>query len=117
MARLLADEDFHRRAGNELIALGHDVLAAQTAGLRGLSDLDLLMWATMQGRAILTHNRRHFIRLHAMAQPRGGIIACTRNDADPAGLAGRVHVAIAGRTSLANQLIRVNRPAKPSPAP
>jgi len=113
MARLLADEDFHRRAADELIALGHDVLTAQAAGLSGLQDPDVLAFATVNGRAVLTHNRRHFIRLHTTAQPHAGIIVCSRDDTDPIGLAGRVHAAIGGLATLANVLIRVNRPATP----
>src|SRR5438105_2010381 len=117
MARLLADEDFHRRATDELIARGHDVLTAQTAGLRGVHDPDVLVFATAHGRAVLTHNRRHFIRLHSIAQPHAGVVACTRDDADPVALASRVDAAIARLASLTNMLIRVNRPATPPANP
>src|SRR5215204_4518057 len=99
MAHLLADEDFHRRATDTLVALGHDVPTAQAAGLRGVPDPGVLAFGTADGRAVLTHNRRHFIRLHAVAQPHAGIVVCTRDDADPVGLAGRAHRAIAGLPS------------------
>ncbi|HEX4589912.1 MAG TPA: DUF5615 family PIN-like protein [Gemmataceae bacterium] len=111
MARLLADEDFHGRATDELIVLGHDVLTVQTAGVRGIQDADLLAFATALGRSVLTHNRRHFIRLHAIAQPHAGIVVCTRDDANPVALAGRIDSSIARLGTLANVLVRVNRPA------
>jgi hypothetical protein len=114
MAQLLADEDFHSHATSTLIALGHDVLTAQAAGIGGIPDPGVLAFAVSQGRAVLTHNRRHFIRLHKITQPHAGIVVCTRDDADPVGLAGRVDREITSHASLANLLIRVNRPSRPA---
>ena len=94
MARLFADEDYHNRVTAELVALGHEVISVQSTGLRGINDPAVLAIATAQGRAVLTHNRRHFIRLHRIAQPHSGIVVCTRDDADPAALARRVHAAL-----------------------
>jgi hypothetical protein len=119
MARLFADEDFHQRVAEELVRLGHDVLTCPAAGLagRGVDDARILAFATAQGRAVLTHNRRHFIRLHATSQPHAGIIVCTRDDANPVALAGRVHAAIIGVPALNDLLVRVQRPAAPPPTP
>ena len=62
-----------------LRALGHDVLTTQEAGNAGqtIPDHDVLDFATRDGRAVLTLNRRDFIRLHkrGMASaPSGSIV-------------------------------------------
>jgi hypothetical protein len=112
MANLYADEDFSHRAVVELRSLGHDVLTIQEAGQgsQGVTDIQVLAYAIALGRAVLTHNRRHFIRLHTTSRPHRGIVVCTRDDADPIALAGRIHQALAGCTTLDDQLVRVNRP-------
>src|SRR5436305_151056 len=115
MARLFADEDFHQGVVEELVRIGHDVLTTRDAGLagQGTDDAQILATATAQGRAVLTHNRRHFIRLHGTQQPHAGIVVCTRDDADPVALAGRAAAALAAVPDLTNQLLRVQRPARP----
>jgi hypothetical protein len=114
MARLYADENYDSRVVEELRKLGHDVLTANEAGQarQGFSDAQVLAFAISQTRAVLTFNRRHFIRLHRQVQPHYGIIVCT-DDRDWIALAARVHQAIGALPSLENQLIRINRPAKP----
>jgi hypothetical protein len=114
MARLYADENYDYRVVEELRKLGHDMLTANDAGQarQGLSDAQVLAFAISQTRAVITFNRRHFIRLHRQVQPHCGIIVCT-DDRDWIALAARVHLAIIALPSLDNQLIRVNRPAKP----
>jgi hypothetical protein len=32
------------------------------------------------GRAVLTFNRRHLVRLHLFGAPHAGVISCTRDD-------------------------------------
>jgi predicted nuclease of predicted toxin-antitoxin system len=112
MARLYADEDFDYRVVEELRRLGHDVLTVQEDGHASADDSHVLAFATAHGRAILTHNRRDFIRLHRRTQPHSGIVICTR-DNDFAALAARVHQAVSVSAPLDNQLIRVYRPATP----
>ncbi len=68
----------------------------------------MLVFATGENRAVLTLNRRHFMRLHREDSNHGGIVAC-KFDPDFSGQAERIHKAIAGITSLSGQLIRVNR--------
>jgi predicted nuclease of predicted toxin-antitoxin system len=111
MARLYADEDFDRRVVEALRRLGHDVLTVQEAGQanRAVSDAAILVSATTAGRVLVTHNRRHFIRLHREGQPHSGILVCTR-DPDPNALAARIHQALTGSPVLDNQLIRIYRP-------
>lgn|SRR5262249_22786306 len=114
MARLFADEDVPQAAVDHLRALGHDVLTADDAVRKGAADADNLAFAAADGRAVVTHNRRHFLRLHRLDDDHAGIIICTRDDADPVGLAGRIHAAVTAAGILNRRLLRVNRP-NPSP--
>jgi len=108
VAALYADENFTYAVVERLRLLGHDVLTVQEAGQQGGLDVDVLAFATAAGRAVLTFNRRHFVRLHARVSPHKGIIVCTNDDADA--LASRIHRAIAAFTVLDNHLLRIDRP-------
>src|SRR5690349_1843413 len=112
MARLYANENFPFPVVEALRRLGHDVLTIQDTGRAGeaASDPEVLRFATDDGRALVTLNRRHFIALHAQSTEHAGIIVCTV-DSDFDGQAGRIHAAIQAVASLPGQLIRVNRPA------
>ena len=114
MARLYADENFDRAVVMELRRLGHDVLTAQEAGQanQGIADRDQFTFAIGQGRAVLTFNRRHFIRLHGQMQPHHGLLVCT-DDLDKVALAERIHRALISDPVLDNQLLRINRPSPP----
>lgn len=111
MTDLFADENFSLRMVRALRGLGHDVRTTPEAGLanQGIDDPDILDAATAEGRAVLTDNRRDFIRLHMQRPDHGGIVVCTY-DPDPERLAQRIHTAIADLDSLDGLLIRVNRP-------
>ncbi|WP_461785404.1 DUF5615 family PIN-like protein [Prosthecobacter sp.] len=114
MAAIYANENFPRRVVNELRVLGHDVLTSQEAGRANqmVPDDEVLQFATQQQRAVLTLNRLDFFRLHrAKGGQHAGIIACTRDDENPAAFAHRIHTALIAMPSLAGQLIRVVRPA------
>jgi len=114
MARLYADEGFPKPVVEELRRLGHDVVTAQEAGKASqkIPDADVLAFAISQNRAVLTRNRRHFIRLHSQTRSHSGIIVCTE-DEDFLGQASRIDQAIAGLANLDNQLVRVYRPHQP----
>ena len=92
MARLYADEDFPLPVTQELRRLGHDVRTVQEAGRagQGIGDADVLADATADQRAVLTHNHSDFRRLHQQGQSHEGIISCTQDPRDQAGLARRV---------------------------
>jgi hypothetical protein len=80
MAALYSNENYPLGIVEQLRALGHDIVSAQEAGNAGraVSDEEVLNFATAQGRAVITHNRRHFFRLdHQSAGQHAGIIACT----------------------------------------
>ena len=111
MSRLYTNENFPMPVVEELRRLGHDVLTIQETGKAGqsLPDEEVIVFASADNRAVLTLNRKHFIRLHNAVPGHGGIIVCTF-DPDFLGQARRIHSAIAPKIKLSGQLIRVNRP-------
>jgi len=111
MARLYSNENFPLQVVELLRQLGHDVLTIQETGRanQSLSDEGVLKFATSDSRAVVTLNRRHFIRLHQSGIEHGGVIACTF-DSDFARQARRIHEAVVGLASLQGQLLKVNRP-------
>jgi len=113
MASFYANENFPRRTVEALRALGHDVLTTQEAGNAGqaIPDHEVLAFATRSGRAVLTLNRRDFIRLHKHGIAHAGIVVCTE-DTDTTDQATRVHDSVTILPALAGQLVRVNRPWK-----
>ena len=110
MARLYADENFPLPVVEELRRLGHDVVTSWEAGNAdcALPDEAVLAFATAEQRALLTLNRKHFIRLHHAQPVHAGILVCTF-DPDFVGQAERIHGALAERSDLAGQLVRINR--------
>ena len=109
MARLYANENFPLPAVEALRRLGHELRTTAEAGIV-LSDHAVLTQAAAQGRAVLTFNRRHFIRLHGESPQHAGIIICTF-DTDFAALASRINAALHATPALESQLSRVNRPS------
>jgi hypothetical protein len=107
--QLYADEDFDFGVVQELRRLGHDVLTAQEDGSRATPDADILARAHALNRAVLTHNRRHFARLHRRGAAHSGILSATQDPGNDAVLAARIDTALAGMT-LGHWHIRVNRP-------
>jgi hypothetical protein len=114
MARLYANENFPLPVVEELRKQGHDVLTTLDAGRAGqaIGDEEVLSLARTEGRALLTLNRKHFVRLHGLSPEHSGIVVCTF-DPDFVGQATRIHGAVSGYRSLSGQLVRVNRPAQP----
>ena len=110
MARIYADENFPLPAVVELRRLGHDVLTTMESGHsdRAMPDAQVLDFAISENRAILTLNRRHFIRLHSERPRHNGIIVCSF-DIDFISLARRIHSEISQHPSLNGRLLRVNR--------
>lgn len=111
MARLLADENFPLPVTQELRRLGDDVVTLDQLGKagQGLRDEQVLSLAIESERAVLTLNRRHFIRLHEERPDHAGIIVCSL-DVDFVGQAGRISEALGSHSSTRGVLIRVNRP-------
>jgi hypothetical protein len=112
MSRHLADEDFPLPTVQELRRLGHDVVTVQERGKgnQQLPDKEVLYLAIAENRAVLTLNRKHFVRLHQAFPEHTGIIACTL-DLDYVGQANRIDHAIKAHNTLQGLLTRINRPA------
>lgn len=113
MARLYANENFPQPVVQELRRLGHDVLTVVETGKAEQSwpDEAVLEFARSEGRAILTLNRKHFIKLHQQSPDHAGIVCCTFDPGFP-GQAGRIHAAVSLCPDLRRQIIRINRPLK-----
>lgn len=111
MADLFADENFSLRVVRELRELGHDVLTSRESGLanQGTADPDIFLAAVAAGRAILTNDRRDYVRLHLRQPGHAGTVICTY-DPDAERLARRIHNAISAYDSLSGMLIRIIRP-------
>ena len=112
MARLYANENFPLPVVQELRRLGHDVVTIQETGKAGqrTPDEDVLQYAMADDRAVLTLNRKHFIRLHRRQPSHAGIVVCTV-DGQFARQAAGIHAAIESGADLHAQLIRINRPS------
>ncbi len=112
MAKLYANENFPLPVVEALRRLGHDVVTIQETGKaeQRILDDEVLEFAVADDRAVLTLNRKHFIRLHRERPKHAGIIVCTV-DSHFAGQAARIHAAIEDTPDLQGQLVRVNRPA------
>jgi predicted nuclease of predicted toxin-antitoxin system len=112
MADLIADENFPLPVVQELQKLGHDVKVWSETGLANIRypDLSVIRLATEEKRALLTINRKDFIRLHTESDEHEGIIVCTQ-DLDFPAQAQRIHDAIQSEGSLPGKLLRVNRPS------
>jgi predicted nuclease of predicted toxin-antitoxin system len=105
---LYADENFPLPVVEELRRIGHDVLTVQDDSQGGAADPDVLARAHALGRAVLTHDRSDFERLHRQGANHSGILSATADD-DSAALAGRIDARLAG-CSPGRWCLRVNRP-------
>ncbi len=112
MHRLYSDENFPLPVVEELRRLGFDVLTMYEDGSanQSLSDTDVLAAAIAQQRAVVTTNRKHFIRLYRQRPAHNGIVVCTF-DPDFMGQARRLAEAIESLSDLKGQLVRIYRPA------
>ena len=111
MARMYSNENFPMPVVEELRLLGHDVVSIQERGRanEGTPDDEVLKLAVSEGRAILTINRKDFMRLHRQNGQHAGVIVCTYDPDYPA-QAARIHAAIEQCPDLRGMLLRVNRP-------
>jgi hypothetical protein len=111
MARLYANENFPLPAVEAPRQKGHDVdhCAGWAGRHRGERRGGAPARHRRKNRAVLTLNRRHFIRLHLETPRHAGIIVCTF-DPDFFALARRIDEALAASSGLEGQLLRVSRP-------
>ena len=113
MAQLYSNENFPLPAVEELRRLGHNVLTIQETGKANqtVPDEEVLAFAISEKRAVLTLNRKHFVRLHREQPNHTGIIVCSF-DPNFIAQAQRIHTALETQDKLTRQLIRINRPSK-----
>jgi hypothetical protein len=111
MALLYTNENFPLPVAEALGRLGHDVLTVLAAGNAGraISDEAVLEYAREGRRAVVTLNRKHFIRLHQVRPDHAGIIVCTF-DPDFVRQARLIHAALEAEPLLVGRLLRVYRP-------
>jgi len=108
-----SDENFPLPSVKELRNLGHDVLTIfeDNRANKEIPDEEVLARATELKKAILTHNRLDFKRLHAKNSGHFGIIICTENK-DSLELAQRIHESILEIENIEGKLIHIYRPDK-----
>jgi predicted nuclease of predicted toxin-antitoxin system len=106
--RLYADEQFPFPVVQRLRRLGYDILTAQEAGQANqrIPDDQVLSFATARERAVITQNRRDFVRLHQQYPTHAGIVVCSKN-LDWDAFAATIHQGLAGRETVAGELIRI----------
>lgn len=109
MVKLYANENFPLETVLILRNLGYDVLTTHEMGKSNLSipDDEVLAFAITENRAILTINRKDFMRLHRLNPVHHGIIVCTKND-DFENFALCIHrVLLPYQDNASNLLLRV----------
>ncbi len=112
MAGFYSNENFPLGVVQELRKLGHDVRTSLEAGKanQSIPDHDVLKFAAVEKRVLLTLNRKDFIKLDRDTRGQhAGIVVCTQ-DLDHPGQARRIHDQVAGAGEMTGRLIRVNRP-------
>lgn len=112
MLKLYANENFPLETVQVLRNLGYDVLTTHEIGKSNLRipDEDVLTFAISENRAILTINRKDFIRLHRLNPTHSGIIICTKND-DFENFGECIHaVLLPYEENISNLLLRVYKP-------
>ena len=109
MARFFADEDFDAEIGSALARLGHDLdgVAHRGLGNKGTTDDAVLALASGEKRILLTHNRRHFVRLHRAVPNHAGIVVCSQRG-QPEEMAGSIDRLLREHGSFTGRLVRVN---------
>ncbi len=111
MAAIYADENTEGKLILALRERGHDVLTMLDEDLAGKKtpDSHVFARAVATKRLLVTHNRKHFIKIHAQNAVHHGIMICTFDD-DFAALTTRIHEKLSSQQDFAGQLIRINRP-------
>jgi hypothetical protein len=115
MASLYSNENLSIDLVEILREFNHDVLTSYQAGQanQGIPDDEVLAYATINHRCVITFNRDDFVALHRSGINHAGIIVC-KDDRDYLGQAQALHAYIKTQTSpLQNRLIRVQRQNQP----
>jgi hypothetical protein len=114
MLKLYSNENFPFDLVLLLRQWEYDILTsfeAEQANL-GISDEEVLAFATEQGRVTITLNRDDFLKLHRSGVVHQGIIIC-KEDRDYRGQAEILHSFLQGQITLINRLIRIQKQNQP----
>lgn len=85
MLRLAADENFNNDIVRGLLRHmpGLDIVRVQDAGLSGAKDQEILAWAALEGRVLLTHDLATMARFAyertAAGEPMSGVLEIRRS--------------------------------------
>ncbi|NCQ69207.1 MAG: hypothetical protein GPJ27_08385 [Microcystis aeruginosa L111-01] len=111
MVKLYADEPFPLPVIRILRSLGYDILTVQEAGKaeQKIPDSEVLHYAISLNRAVLTMNRRDFIRLHAQTSQHQGIVIC-RSSINWEKIAQAIDNHLSQFETIEGQLIRIKLP-------
>lgn len=112
MIKLYADEQFPLPVVTILRTLGYDTLTIQDAGKaeQKIADPEVLQDAINLNRAVLTMNRRDFIRLHHQVPHHKEIIICKSNT-NWEKIAHAIHNHLIKFESIHGELIRIKLPS------
>ncbi|MEW6263156.1 MAG: DUF5615 family PIN-like protein [Thermodesulfobacteriota bacterium] len=110
MADLYSNENIPLPLVYELRRLGHDVLTSYEAGQanQSIPDNKVLEFAKQNGRAVITLNRKDFVKLHLRSSNHLGIILCSE-EKNHSNMAKRINRQIKANNPLPGKLLRVNR--------
>jgi predicted nuclease of predicted toxin-antitoxin system len=111
MASLYSNENLSTDLVERIREFGYDVLTSYQAGQanQGIPDDEVLAYATVNQRSVITFNRDDFVALHRSGIDHAGIIVC-KDDRDYLQQAQALHTFLATQTdSLQNRLVRVLR--------
>ena len=115
MTRLYSNENLAIDLVEALRQFNHDILSSYDAGQanQGIPDDEVLDYATLNDRSIITFNRDDFVALHRNGVSHAGIIIC-KDDRDYLGQAQALHDYLETQVDrLYNRLIRVQRQNQP----
>lgn len=110
MVRLYADEQFPFPVVQRLRLLGYDILTVQEAGRANqrIPDDQVLSFATACKRAVITQNRRDFVKLHQQYPNHSGIVVCSKN-LDWDSFTTAICQALENCEAIAGKLVRVTK--------
>ncbi len=112
MIKLYADEQFPLPVVKILRTLGYDILTVQDAGKaeQKIPDPEVLQYAISLNRAVLTMNRRDFIRLHAQIPQHKGIVIC-KSSTNWEKITQAIYNHLSQFETIEKQLIRIKLPS------
>ncbi|WP_373547466.1 DUF5615 family PIN-like protein [Chamaesiphon sp.] len=115
MARLYSNENLAIDLVEALRKFNHDILSSYDAGQanQGIPDDEVLKYATLNDRCVITFNRDDFVALHRNGVSHAGIIIC-KDDRDYLRQAQVLHDYLETQDRLHNRLIRVQRQNQPN---